>query len=75
LVTFGSSIGSLSFGQVATAGLSEEFVTNDLTAVGSLDGDGGHGDVDLMYVPEPSALAILLLGISGLLIARRGRRV
>ena len=61
--TFGSSFGSLSFGNVAQAGLSEEFVLNDLTVVGSLNGGGALGDVDLVYIPEPSTLALLLLGL------------
>jgi hypothetical protein len=72
--TFGDSFGSLSFGQVAQAGLSREFVLEDLTVVGSLEGGGGLGDVDLIYVPEPSALLILLLGLVGVLPVRRGRR-
>jgi hypothetical protein len=39
--TFGSSFGSLSFGNVAQAGLSQEFVLNDLTVVGSLAATAG----------------------------------
>jgi hypothetical protein len=61
--TFGSSFGSLSFGNVAQAGLSEEFVTNDLSVVGSLAGGGELGDVDLIYVPEPASCALLAFGI------------
>ena len=38
--TFGNSVGSLSFGNVAQMGLSEDFVANDLTVVGSLAGGG-----------------------------------
>ena len=61
--TFGSSFGSLSFGNVAQRGLSEDFVANDLTVVGSLNGGGDLGAVDLIYVPEPATgmLAILAL--------------
>jgi hypothetical protein len=71
--TFGSSFGSLSFGNVAQAGLSKQFVLDDLTVVGSLDGGGSLGDVDLVYVPEPAALLLLSLGVVGLLaIGRRG---
>ena len=72
--TFGSSFGSLSFGAVAQTGLSEALVINDLTVVGSLDGGGGLGDVDLIYVPEPSALVLLGLGLAGLLQRRTRRR-
>jgi hypothetical protein len=62
--TFGSSFGSLSFGNVAQAGLSEEFVLNDLAVVGSLAGGGALGHVDLVYVPEPTSLVLLALGIA-----------
>ena len=70
--TFGSSFGSLSFGNVAQPGLSEDFVLNDLTVVGSLAGGGDLGNVDLIYVPEPSALALLTLGL--LRLVAYGRR-
>ncbi len=63
--TFGSSFGSLSFGNVAQAGLSQQFVLNDLTVVGSLAGGGALGNVDLIYIPEPSAIALLGLGLAG----------
>ena len=74
--TFGSSFGSLSFGTVAQAGLSADFVANDLSVVGSLAGGGDLGAVDLIYVPEPGALVLLLIGGLGLGIttARSGRR-
>ena len=71
--TFGSSFGSLSFGNVAQAGLSEEFVLGDLSVVGSLAGGGDLGDVDLIYVPEPSTIGMLLFGM--LLGLRRFRRM
>lgn len=61
--TFGSSFGSLSFGNVAQPGLSEQFVLNDLAAVGSLAGRGDLGDVDLIYVPEPSTFIMLAFGM------------
>ena len=61
--TFGSSFGSLSFGNVAQSGLSEEFLLNDLSVVGSLAGGGDLGNVDLVYVPEPSTLGMLAFGM------------
>ena len=61
--TFGSSFGSVAFGNVAQAGLSEEFVADDLTVVGSLAGGGDLGNVDLVYVPEPAALGLLAFGL------------
>ena len=74
--TFGSSFGRLSFGTVAQTALSQEFINNDLTVVGSLEGGGGLGDVDMHPVycfPEPSSLLLALLGIVGLLHWRRLR--
>lgn len=67
--TFGGSFGSLSFGNVAQSGLAEDFVMNDLTVVGSLSGGGDLGAVDLIYVPEPSAIVLLML--AGLAVATR----
>ena len=69
--TFGSSFGSISFGNVAQTGLPGEFILNDLTVVGSLAGGGDLGSVDCFcHVhadPEPSSLLLALLGIIGLL--------
>ena len=61
--TFGGSFGSVSFGNVAQTGLSKEFMLNDLTVVGSLAGGGDLGDVDLVYVPEPATIGMLVLGL------------
>ena len=69
--TFGSSFGSISFGNVAQSGLSKEFVLDDLTVVGSLAGGGDLGEVDLIYVPEPTSLVLLVLGAFALLARRR----
>jgi hypothetical protein len=71
--TFGSSFGSLSFGTVSQAGLAEDFVASDLTVIGSLEGGGGLGEVDLVYIPEPSTVALLVLGLASTLGMRRRR--
>jgi hypothetical protein len=71
--TFGGSFGSLSFGNVAQTGLSEEFVLGDLTVVGSLSGGGDLGNVDLIYVPEPSSVVLALFAVAGMLATRRRR--
>ena len=69
--TFGSSFGSLSFGNVAQTGLSEDFVANDLTVVGSLNGGGQLGAVDLVYIPESSTNALAILGLLSVVVAWR----
>ena len=70
--TFGGSYGTLSFGNVAQAGLTEEFVRNALSAVGSLLDGGDLKAVDLRYVPEPST--VLLLGCSLMVLLATSRR-
>ncbi len=72
--TFGSSFGTLSFGNVAQPGLSKAFVTNDLTVVGSLAGGGALGPVDLIYVPEPSSMLLLAGALIALAANGRWRR-
>ena len=70
--TFGGSFGSLSFDNVAQTGLPEEFVLGDLTVIGSLAGGGELGNVDLVYVPEPTSSLLLSVGLAiGLLHFRR----
>jgi hypothetical protein len=76
--TFGGSFGSLSFGNVAQAGLSQQFVLGDLSVVGSLAGGGALGAVDFVYVPvpEPTTTALLGFGMAlllGTLWSRRPR--
>ena len=73
--TFGSSFGSLSFGNVARPDLSRDVVAGDLTVVGSLAGGGDLGAVDLIYVPvpEPATLLLAFLGVLALAVRRRGR--
>ena len=73
--TFGSSFAALTFGNVAQAGLSQDFVLNDLTVVGSLAGGGDLGPIDLIYVPEPGAALMLVAGLVLLGLARRASRM
>ena len=63
--TFGGSFSSLSFGNVLPAGISQVDVAADLSAVGSLAGGGDLGNVDLIYLPEPTAVALLVVGLAG----------
>ena len=67
----GSSFGSLGLGSVAQTGLSEAFISSDLTVVVSLAAGGDLGAVDLVYVPEPSSVLLLLVGILGGLLPLR----
>ena len=62
--TFGSSFGSLSFGDVARSGLSKEFLIDDLNVVGSLAGGGDLGTDDLIYVPEPGSWLLFFIALT-----------
>ena len=72
--TFGGSFGAITFGQVLPAGLTEDQLSADLTIVGSLAGGGDLGPVDLVdfFIPEPSTVVLLGLGLIAY-VARRGR--
>jgi hypothetical protein len=72
--TFGGTFGAISFGSVAQTGLSEQFVASDLTVVGSLAGGGDLGDVDLVFVPEPTTLFLLAVGLGLVWGGARRRR-
>jgi hypothetical protein len=61
--TFGSSFASINFGPVARSGLSRDVVLGDLTVVGSLAGGGSLGNVDLIYVPEPSTIVLAVIAL------------
>ena len=67
-----AGFGSLSFGAVAPPGLSEALVLADLEVNATLLGGGKTGSVDLVYVPEPTTLALLVLGSHAMSRRRRG---
>jgi len=73
--TFGGSFGTISFGNVAQPGLAADFVRNDLTVVGSLAGGGPLGAVDLIYIPEPTTLVSLMIGLIAIGASKRRGRV
>lgn len=63
--TIGGSFGSLSLGNVAEPGLSQNFLLGDLDVMGSLAGGGELGPVDLIFVPEPSTAVIAIAALVG----------
>ena len=72
--TFGGSFGSISFGNVLPIAIAESDLAADLSAVGSLAGGGDLGDVDLVYVPEPTCALLLITGLASLFVMRVRRR-
>ena len=75
--TFGGAFNDVLFtqkdgsGGVMNAGLSAADILAAFTTTGSLEGGGGLPRMDLVVVPEPSAFALLALGLAGLLAWRR----
>lgn len=65
--------GDQNFGAALAPGMSKEAIGADLTVTGALFPQGGLGTVDLMYVPEPSSMGLLSLGLLGLIRARRNK--
>ena len=49
-------------------------MANDLTVVGSLAGGGALGNVDLVYVPEPSAVMLTVMGFLAMFALGQQRR-
>jgi len=68
-----AAIGDSDFGPAMAKGLTSAQLTADLTVSGALLPSGGLGTVDLVYVPEPSSVALLGLGMLGLIRARRNK--
>ena len=62
---------------VAQTGLSEQFLLNDLSVIVLFAAGGAElRDVDLIYIPEPSTLVLLTLGLLSLVAyGRRHDRV
>jgi hypothetical protein len=76
MATFGGSFNDVPFvtsaGEgIMKTGLSSDAILGDFLTTGSLEGGGSLAAMDLVYVPEPSALVLLGVGLLGLLAWRR----
>ena len=66
--TFGDSFGSFVLQNLVETGLTEEFLLRDLSATGSYSVGGPFGpDVELLYIPEPSTLLMMMIALSALM--------
>lgn len=75
IARFHRGSGSFSFGMVTQPGLSADFLAGDLTVTGSLVGNDPLGQVDLIYIPEPSTLSLALMAAIGFgVFGRRDER-
>jgi hypothetical protein len=72
---FGSSFGSISFGDVAAPGLGEQLLLSDLAVMGWFEGGGTIDGVPLLYIPipEPSTTMLLALGATMAALSRYRR--
>lgn len=59
----GGNFNDLYYGDIMPPGLSRAFVIEDLTARATIWGGPEVENIDLVYVPEPASMALLIAGI------------
>lgn len=64
----------LNLGPIAPTGLSADYLAADLNLDGSMLGGGGLDNVNLLVVPEPNALVLMLMALLWLRSSRFGIR-